>query len=112
MALKCHFSTLKSKKMQLSNKQKQYLKGLAHKLKPVVLLGNNGLTEGVLAEIDNALAVHELIKIKIPADDRELKAQIAETIALNAQAELVQKIGHIAVYYRPSEEPTIELPQR
>ncbi|MCL4410582.1 MAG: YhbY family RNA-binding protein, partial [Gammaproteobacteria bacterium] len=46
--------------MQLSNKQKQFLKGLAHPLKPVVLLGANGLTEGVVAEIDSALEHHEL----------------------------------------------------
>lgn len=97
--------------MQLSNKQKQFLKALAHKLKPVVLLGSNGLTEGVLAEIDSALDTHELIKVKIPSSDRELKAQIAETIALNTQATLVQTIGNIAVYYRPSEEPKIELPR-
>ncbi|MFM2476310.1 ribosome assembly RNA-binding protein YhbY [Celerinatantimonas sp. MCCC 1A17872] len=97
--------------MQLSNKQKQFLKGLAHKLKPVVLLGSNGLTEGVLAEIDSALATHELIKVKIPSGDRELKAQIAQTIALNTEATLVQTIGNIGVYYRPSEEPKIELPR-
>jgi RNA-binding protein len=52
--------------MTLSNKQKQYLKGLAHSLKPVVQLGNNGLTEGVLAEIDVAITHHELIKVKYP----------------------------------------------
>ena len=60
--------------MKLSNKQKQFLKGLAHPLKPVVQLGGNGLTEGVLAEIDNALNHHELIKVKVPSDDREEKA--------------------------------------
>ena len=59
--------------MKLTNKQKQYLKGLAHSLKPVVQLGGNGLTEGVLAEIDNALSHHELIKVKVPTDDRDEK---------------------------------------
>lgn len=49
--------------MNLSTKQKQHLKGLAHPLKPVVLLGSNGLTEGVLAEIEQALEHHELIKV-------------------------------------------------
>ena len=57
--------------MKLSKKQIQFLKGEAHSLKPVVQLGSNGFTEGVLAEIENALAVHELIKIKVPAEDRE-----------------------------------------
>ena len=57
--------------MKLNNKQKQHLKGLAHPLKPVVMLGNNGLTEGVLAEIELALEHHELIKVKIAAEARE-----------------------------------------
>lgn len=56
--------------MNLSTKQKQHLKGLAHPLKPVVLLGSNGLTEGVLAEIEQALEHHELIKVKIATEDR------------------------------------------
>lgn len=59
--------------MNLSTKQKQHLKGLAHPLKPVVLLGSNGLTEGVLAEIEQALEHHELIKVKIATEDRETK---------------------------------------
>ena len=62
--------------MNLSTKQKQHLKGLAHPLKPVVMLGNNGLTEGVLAEIEQALGHHELIKVKIASEDRETKALI------------------------------------
>ncbi|MGL5221733.1 MAG: ribosome assembly RNA-binding protein YhbY, partial [Plesiomonas shigelloides] len=66
--------------MTLTNKQKQHLKGLAHPLKPVVLLGANGLTEGVLAEIDNALNHHELIKVKVAAEERETKALIVDAI--------------------------------
>ena len=57
----------------LSTKQKQFLKGLAHHLNPVVMLGGNGLTEGVLAEIENALNHHELIKVKVAGADRETK---------------------------------------
>ena len=57
----------------LSTKQKQFLKGLAHHLSPVVMLGGNGLTEGVLAEIDNALNHHELIKVKIAGADLTFK---------------------------------------
>ena len=59
--------------MTLNKKQIQYLKGVAHSLKPIVLLGNNGLTEAVVAEIDYALNHHELIKVKIPTDDKEKK---------------------------------------
>lgn len=64
--------------MNPTTKQKQYLKGLAHSLKPVVMLGQHGLTEGVLAEIDAALAHHELIKVRVAGEDRETKQLIAK----------------------------------
>ena len=79
--------------MNLSTKQKQHLKGLAHPLKPVVMLGNNGLTEGVLAEIEQALGHHELIKVKIASEDRETKALIVEAIVRETGACNVQVIG-------------------
>ncbi|MFS7383765.1 ribosome assembly RNA-binding protein YhbY [Rahnella inusitata] len=90
--------------MNLNNKQKQYLKGLAHPLKPVVMLGNNGLTEGVLAEIEQALAHHELIKIKVAAEERETKALIVDAIVRETKACNVQVIGNMLVLYRPSTE--------
>lgn len=98
--------------MDLSNKQKQHLKGLAHPLKPVVLMGANGLTEGVVAEIDGALSHHELIKVKVPADEKELRAAIAEAICRETGATLVQTIGKTLVLYRPAEEPVIKLPRK
>jgi RNA-binding protein len=97
--------------MSLSNKQKQYLKGLAHPLKPVVLLGANGLTEGVVAEIDGALEHHELIKVKVPEDDREMRRAVQDAIARETKAEVVQSIGKTLVLYRPAQEPTIKLPR-
>ena len=90
--------------MNLNNKQKQYLKGLAHPLKQVVMLGNNGLTEGVLAEIEQALAHHELIKIKVAAEERETKALIVDAIVRETKACNVQVIGNMLVLYRPSTE--------
>ena len=93
--------------MKLSNKQKQYLKGLAHSLKPVVQLGGNGLTEGVLAEIEGALSHHELIKVKVPTDDREEKSLIMEAIIRETQAHKLQVIGHVLIMYRQSEEKKI-----
>lgn len=98
--------------MNLSNKQKQYLKGLAHGMKPVVLLGSNGLTEGVLAEIEIALNHHELIKVKAASEDREAKALIMDAIVRETKAVKVQTIGHTLVLYRPSEEQKITLPRR
>ncbi len=96
--------------MTLSTKQKQYLKRLAHHLNPVVMLGGNGLTEGVLAEIDNALNHHELIKIKIAGADRETKQLIINAIIRETQAQEIQKIGHILVLYKESEDKKIHLP--
>ncbi|KAA8728338.1 MAG: ribosome assembly RNA-binding protein YhbY [Ewingella americana] len=90
--------------MNLNNKQKQYLKGLAHPLKPVVMLGNNGLTEGVLAEIELALQHHELIKVKVAAEERETKTLIVDAIVRETKASNVQVIGNILVLYRPSTE--------
>ena len=96
----------------LSTKQKQFLKGLAHHLSPVVMLGGNGLTEGVLAEIDNALNHHELIKVKIAGADRETKQLIIDAIVRETKSSNVQTIGHILVLYRPSEEGKIQLPTK
>ncbi|UXN33759.1 ribosome assembly RNA-binding protein YhbY [Avibacterium paragallinarum] len=98
--------------MSLSTKQKQYLKGLAHHLNPVVMLGGNGLTEGVIAEIDNTLNRHELIKVKISGADRETKQLIINAILRETQAVAIQTIGHILVLYRPSEEHKIVLPKK
>lgn len=95
----------------LTTKQKQYLKGLAHHLSPVVMLGANGLTEGVLAEIDHALTHHELIKVKIAGADREVKQLIIDAIVRETNATTVQTIGHVLVLYRPSDDKKISLPK-
>ncbi|WGE36469.1 ribosome assembly RNA-binding protein YhbY [Actinobacillus genomosp. 1] len=95
----------------LTTKQKQFLKGLAHHLSPVVMLGGNGLTEGVLAEIENALDHHELIKVKISGAERETKQLIIDAIVRETKATPVQTIGHILVLYRQSEEKKISLPK-
>jgi RNA-binding protein len=98
--------------MALSNKQKQHLKGLAHSLKPVILLGQHGLTEGVMAEIEVAIAHHELIKIKVASEDRDQKALVMDTIVKEANAEKVLSIGHTLVIYRTSDEKKIILPKK
>lgn len=98
--------------MALSNKQKQHLKSLAHSLKPVILLGQHGLTEGVMAEIELALAHHELIKIKVATEDREQKVLVMDTIVKEVNAEKVQSIGKTLVVYRTSDEKKIVLPKK
>lgn len=98
--------------MKLTTKQKQFLRGEAHHLNPVVLLGQHGLTDAVMAEIDLALTTHELIKVRVPGQDREDKKAIIEQISETTGAELVQTVGHIAVLYRPHpEEPRLVLPK-
>lgn len=97
--------------MTLTTKQKQHLKSLAHPLKPVVMLGNNGLTEGVLAEIELALTHHELIKVKISTADRETKQLIVSAITRETNAQNVQVIGGILILYRPSKDKKISLPR-
>jgi len=79
-------------------------------LDPVVLVGAAGLNPAVVAEIDQALRHHELIKVRVRAADRdERDAMLAKLIA-DSQATLVQRIGHVALLYRPTEEPRIMLP--
>lgn len=97
--------------MNITTKQKQYLRGLAHSLKPVVMLGNNGLTEGVVAEIEQTLEHHELIKVKIATEDRESMPLIINAIIRETSAIEVQVIGKTLVLYRPSKEKIITLPR-
>ena len=97
--------------MSLTNVQTRYLRGLAHKLKPVVYLGQKGVTPSVLAELDAALTVHELVKVKL-AGEREEKAGLVEQLAREAKAEVVQKIGHVvSLFRRNTEKPRVALPE-
>jgi len=98
--------------MKLTKKQIQFLKGEAHSLKPVVQLGANGFTEGVLAEIENALSIHELIKVKIPAEDREELQLYVEAIVRESKAVKVQLIGKTLVLFKQGNDPKIELPKK
>lgn len=97
--------------MPLSQKQKRHLKQLAHDKKPVVMVGSAGLTDNVMNEIDSSIAHHELIKVKLNVSDRDAKQAMAQHIADTLGAELIQTIGHIAIYYRAAEKPVIALPK-
>lgn len=98
--------------MALSSAQKRYLRGLAHALNPVVMVAGRGLAPSVLKEVEIALLSHELIKVRISAEDREAKqALIAELVSASG-AELVQTIGHIVcLYRRHPESPKLMLPR-
>jgi RNA-binding protein len=97
--------------MTLTEKQKKYLRGLAHARKPVVMIGQHGLSPGVVQELDTALTSHELVKVSVRVGDREARDSILTELAKQCTAELVQRIGNVAVYYRPKkEQPRIILP--
>ena len=80
--------------------QRKKLRAQAHSLKPVVTIGQSGLTEAVIAELELALDHHELIKVKIRSDDRGLRKQIGDQLALQTQSDLIQRIGQVIVVYR------------
>lgn len=90
--------------MALTPKTRQALKAKAHKLKPVVLIGSNGLTDAVHKEIDRALHDHELIKVRIATTDRELKQAIYSEICAANHAEPVQLIGNMVVIFRKNKD--------
>ena len=97
--------------IKLTAAQRQYLKGLAHPLSPVIIIGDKGLTEAVLKETERALKAHELIKIRAGSDEKETRAQWLERICEALDAIPVQQIGKILVIYRPAEKPAIQLPR-
>jgi RNA-binding protein len=86
--------------MTLSPKERKALKAQAHKLEPVVLIGNKGLTSEVVAEIDRALQAHELIKIRAPGLERDDREQALSDICEKTGAHPVQHIGKVLVVYR------------
>jgi len=97
--------------MQLSARQKKHLRSLGHALKPVVILGAAGASPAVIAELDSALGHHELVKVKVRSDDRPARDELVRTLCEGTGAALVQRIGHMALLYRPDpEKPTIRLP--
>jgi putative YhbY family RNA-binding protein len=99
--------------LTLTRDERLVLRGRAHHLNPVVLLGAAGLTEAVFKETDRALAAHELIKVRVPGDDRDEREAIFAQLAERLGAARVQMIGKLLVLYRPRpEEEAKEAPPR
>jgi len=95
----------------LTPKQRQFLKGLAHPLSPVVRVGRNGLTPSIVDETKKSLAAHELIKVRFELDDAAERREAAEELARATQSELAATIGKLAILYRTRDEkPKIKLP--
>jgi RNA-binding protein len=98
--------------MSLSKAQIKFLRAKCHDLKPVIMLGQKGLTEAVLDELDKALDHHELVKIKLSVDDRVARQQLSDEICQHSHAEAVQSIGKTLSIYRPNKKkPVIQLPK-
>jgi RNA-binding protein len=96
--------------MALNSSHKRYLRGLTHDINPVVMVGEKGLTENVMLELDSALDHHELIKVKLRVDRETRKALIAQ-IAADCKAAPVHAIGQVACFYRRNpKKPKIQLP--
>lgn len=97
--------------MALSEHQKKFLRGLGHQLKPVVMVGDAGLSDAVLNEFDHSIRHHELIKVRVRAGDRDTRDEIIGDLCNKGGAELVTRIGNVALMYRRNdEEPKIPLP--
>jgi RNA-binding protein len=95
----------------LSDAQRKYLRRLGHELNPVVLIGNAGLGPSLVAEMDGALAHHELVKVRARVGDRKARDGLLAELAASTRSEIVQRIGHVALFYRANlEKSKILLP--
>jgi RNA-binding protein len=97
--------------MALSEKQKKHLRRLAHPMHPIVMLGNAGLTDAVVNELERALTDHELVKVGARVGDREARDAALNSLATRTSSELLQRIGNVGVFYRRSKTlPKIVIP--
>jgi RNA-binding protein len=96
--------------MPINEKQKRQLKKLVHHLKPVVMVGQHGLSDNIHHEIDIALDHHELIKVRVNAADKAERKAMIETIIERSGADLILTVGHVAAFFRRNQEdPKISL---
>ena len=84
---------------------KKQLRAIGHGLRPVVIVGQKGISETLLAETDRSLSDHELIKIKLASADRDQRKQQIDEICSSCKAELVQTVGKIALVFRKNSKP-------
>ena len=90
--------------LEITSRQRSALRAAAHSLRPVVLIGDNGLTETVLKEIDRGLNAHELIKVRVAGDDREARAQMYEQICEALECAPVHHLGKMLILFRPGKK--------
>ena len=98
--------------MTLSETQKKHLRGLGHKLKPVIMVGEAGLSASLLEEYETALQHHELIKVSVRVGDRKERDAVIRELCNQGAAEMVQRVGNMALLYRENpDKKQIRLPQ-
>lgn len=85
----------------LTPRERAHLKARAHALEPVVHVGHAGLSDTVVAEVERALAAHELIKVKVGEGDRDARAAFGDALAARTESALVQRVGKVIVLWRP-----------
>ncbi|SOB77881.1 RNA-binding protein [Marinobacter sp. LV10R510-11A] len=95
--------------MSFSPEQRREYRAIAHHLKPVIIVGDKGLTENLQEELERALNDHELIKIKVASQDREARQEAVLALCESSGAEVVQTIGKIAVIMRRAKKPNPKL---
>ena len=86
--------------MNLTEHQKKFLRGRGHQLKPTIMVGEAGLSESVLAEYESTLNHHELIKVRVRVGDREARDEIIRKLCDDNSAQLVQRVGNVALLFR------------
>ncbi|MGJ8686701.1 MAG: YhbY family RNA-binding protein [Spongiibacteraceae bacterium] len=92
-----------------STSDKKHLRSIGHKLKPVVMIGDKGVSENVEAELNRALEDHELIKLKVNIPDPGERRQVIDQLCTAHKATLVQAIGKIALLHRAAKKPNPKL---
>jgi RNA-binding protein len=98
--------------MKLTEPQKKHLRGLGHPLKPVIIVGDAGLSESLLAEFKSTLDHHELLKVRVRSGDRKVRDTLIQELCQAGSAALVTRIGNVAlIYKRNDEKPRISLPK-
>ena len=98
--------------MELTAKQRQYLRGLAHAQKPLIQIGTKGIGDGVVEQIRAQLAAHELVKVRFNTESSVEPAEVAADLVLQTKSQLVQQSGRVlTLYRRHDQKPRIELPK-
>lgn len=90
--------------MEMNTKQIKHLKSLGHKLNPIVTVGQHGMKESINTELDIALDYHQLVKIKVSVGDRDARDELIGTLADTHSAQLIQRVGNVALLYRKNKD--------